>query len=242
MTARLGLKALLVAAVALAASCHVVAGLEGLDFQGPAAGGTGGAASGCPAGLTGCGGQCVDTDIDPSHCGACGQACAEDQVCSAGTCGLGCLGGATRCGDRCVDAQLDPANCGGSKCVDTQVDAANCGGCGKACGQGEACVQGACKVACAEGKTNCGGKCVDLQADPANCGGCGKACGQGQLCCAGSCTGGVVAVAAGNAHTCAVKAGGTLWCWGWNEYGELGDGTKQNKSSPVQVTALGGCQ
>ncbi|MBI4700605.1 MAG: hypothetical protein HY744_05490 [Deltaproteobacteria bacterium] len=51
-----------------------------------------------------------------------------------------------------------------------------------------------------------------------------------------------LAVAAGNDHTCAVKAGGTLWCWGNNEYGQLGDGTTQKKLSPVQVTALGGCQ
>ena len=32
-------------------------------------------------------------------------------------------------------------------------------------------------------------------------------------------------VDAGEVHSCAIKTGGTLWCWGWNQYGEVGDGT-----------------
>ena len=48
--------------------------------------------------------------------------------------------------------------------------------------------------------------------------------------------------AAGDDHTCAVKAAGTLWCWGYNICDKLGDGTTQEKTSPVQVSALGGCQ
>lgn len=36
----------------------------------------------------------------------------------------------------------------------------------------------------------------------------------------------------------AIKKDGTLWGWGWNSEGQLGDGTTVNKSSPVQV--LGG--
>ena len=36
----------------------------------------------------------------------------------------------------------------------------------------------------------------------------------------------------------AVKTDGTLWTWGWNSYGELGDGSTTNRSSPVQVGAL----
>jgi alpha-tubulin suppressor-like RCC1 family protein len=58
---------------------------------------------------------------------------------------------------------------------------------------------------------------------------------------------GAVQVAAGNVHTCARKQGGTLWCWGHNEYGQLGDGTTGGvacsgsvcKPVPVQVTGLG---
>jgi alpha-tubulin suppressor-like RCC1 family protein len=48
------------------------------------------------------------------------------------------------------------------------------------------------------------------------------------------------AISSGGGHTCARKKDGTLWCWGHNGSGELGDGTKVGASSePVQVTALG---
>jgi alpha-tubulin suppressor-like RCC1 family protein len=44
----------------------------------------------------------------------------------------------------------------------------------------------------------------------------------------------------GGGHTCARKGDGTLWCWGKNDYGQLGDGTVVSpKPVPVQVTALG---
>jgi alpha-tubulin suppressor-like RCC1 family protein len=36
-------------------------------------------------------------------------------------------------------------------------------------------------------------------------------------------------------HTCAIKTDGTLWCWGWNGYGQLGDGTPGDKWTPTQV-------
>jgi alpha-tubulin suppressor-like RCC1 family protein len=43
----------------------------------------------------------------------------------------------------------------------------------------------------------------------------------------------VVEIGAGHDHTCARRAGGTVWCWGHNGYGELGDGTKVHRASPV---------
>lgn len=50
----------------------------------------------------------------------------------------------------------------------------------------------------------------------------------------------VAEVAAGKFHGCARKTDGTLWCWGWNDSGQLGDGTTVQKNMPFQVVALGG--
>jgi hypothetical protein len=46
---------------------------------------------------------------------------------------------------------------------------------------------------------------------------------------------GVVAVSAGGFHTCAIKQDGSLWCWGWNQYGQVGDGTNTDRNTPVQI-------
>jgi alpha-tubulin suppressor-like RCC1 family protein len=35
--------------------------------------------------------------------------------------------------------------------------------------------------------------------------------------------------------TCALKADGSVWAWGYNGYGQLGDNTTTDKSSPIQV-------
>jgi alpha-tubulin suppressor-like RCC1 family protein len=47
------------------------------------------------------------------------------------------------------------------------------------------------------------------------------------------------AVSGGFQNACAVKTDGTLWCWGQNLYGAVGDGTMTPRPTPVQVTALG---
>ncbi|MBA2662384.1 MAG: hypothetical protein H0U74_08835 [Bradymonadaceae bacterium] len=41
--------------------------------------------------------------------------------------------------------------------------------------------------------------------------------------------------ALGFAHTCAIRADGTLWCWGLNNNGQLGQDDTIKQSSPVQV-------
>ena len=42
-------------------------------------------------------------------------------------------------------------------------------------------------------------------------------------------------VSGGFGNTSAIKSDGTLWSWGKNDYGQLGDNTAVKKSSPVQV-------
>jgi alpha-tubulin suppressor-like RCC1 family protein len=42
-------------------------------------------------------------------------------------------------------------------------------------------------------------------------------------------------VACGGYHTAGIKSDGTLWAWGYNGEGQLGDDTRTNKSSPVQT-------
>jgi rubredoxin len=46
-------------------------------------------------------------------------------------------------------------------------------------------------------------------------------------------------IACGYAHNTAIKTDGTLWSWGYNGWGQLGDSTLGNKSSPVQTIAGG---
>jgi RHS repeat-associated protein len=45
----------------------------------------------------------------------------------------------------------------------------------------------------------------------------------------------VSAVAAGHDHSVALKSDGTVWGWGYNRYGQLGNGSNTDSSVPVQV-------
>jgi len=50
----------------------------------------------------------------------------------------------------------------------------------------------------------------------------------------------VTAISAGGAHDLALLSNGTAMAWGLNDYGQLGNGTRENSTTPVKVSGLSG--
>ncbi|MCB0099247.1 MAG: hypothetical protein KDE46_26120, partial [Caldilineaceae bacterium] len=50
----------------------------------------------------------------------------------------------------------------------------------------------------------------------------------------------IIDLAVGDGHTCALSSSGVVQCWGRNDHGQVGDGTKTQRNSPVTVNGLAG--
>lgn len=50
----------------------------------------------------------------------------------------------------------------------------------------------------------------------------------------------ITAISAKDYHDCALNNAGAVFCWGYNGYGQLGDGTGTNRATPIQVKGVGG--
>jgi hypothetical protein len=93
----------------------------------------------CDPGLERCGDLCVDTRLDPVHCGACDRTCDLHQAiagCSDGACVV----------ESCHAGYCDLDGVASTGCeteVDLGVDPSHCGACGRSCSS-ERCVDGAC--------------------------------------------------------------------------------------------------
>ncbi len=123
-----------------------------------------------------CDGVCRDTQSNVKHCGECGHACDDNEICEGGKCipqGSGsCPENEALCGDSCVSIVNNPEHCGS---------------CDNACGPGEICIDRACALDCG-GLAHCNDSCVDLLTNGENCGKCGNSCPEGQACINGSCS------------------------------------------------------
>jgi hypothetical protein len=154
-----------------------------------------------------CTDECVDLESDALHCGACGTAIGEGEICSRGSpisADVGC--GARRLCDRgCVDTQNNPFHCGGcgvacqrgGRCMMGRCECpAGTRDCGSSCRpccadpdcpMEKTCSDGECVLSCSLPLAACMDRCVDLQTEPKHCGRCGNDCGPMGSCVTGAC-------------------------------------------------------
>lgn len=191
--------------------------------------------------------QCdgLDNDCDSAVDGAaasasCGSSPRATSVsCSAGVCIT------TSCSTGFADCDGDfPNGCE----VDTRDSVAHCGGCGTSCAW--TCAASECDDPVAIGFGYRHG-CAVRASSSVVCWGHGLdgQIGNGLTTSAqptpavvvdggGAAMVGFREVGAGFAHTCGLRLDGSVWCWGQNRAGQLGNGTTAQSSVPVRVAPL----
>jgi alpha-tubulin suppressor-like RCC1 family protein len=210
----------------------------------------------CPVDRPFCaGGSCVECEKD-AECAApaspCAVATCEEHRCAIAPAPAGTLAAdqlAHDCSVRVCDAdgnvveqpdETDAPEDDGNECtreacesgapVHAPVES------GAPCATGSCDGAGAC-VACSPGARRCFGD------HPETCGDDGRwtsepSCAAPTPACSGGSCVGVVEIAVGDDHSCAVLSDRSVACWGLNHHGQLGDGTEQNRTAPVPVAGL----
>ncbi len=180
----------------------------------------------CPSGGVDCSGTCAVLATSTTHCGMCGNACPPGASCVSGTCTCP-TAGHTACGTSCVDLTTDPRHCGA---------------CGTTCSV--ACSQSACTTAVAVAAT-VRVSFARLADGNIYTWGSGLSAGGAQPRPVTGLVGsldvaGAMTTSTTVNHACAVRGDRSVACWGWNPYGQLGDGTLLARSAPVTVSGLSG--
>lgn len=157
-----------------------------------------------------------------------------------------CVAGA--CRDSCVEP-TDDDGVGRVECAARDAGSAGDGGGSGACtGEGTACGadtgvchDGACCTGCWNGSACVGG------GDATACGSGGGAC-VACPCVGDTCTDGACApapdrvaddITAWYRHSCASSATGSTWCWGLDDYGQVGDGPAPGPRPPTFLGTFG---
>ncbi|UJR79447.1 RCC1 domain-containing protein [Sandaracinus amylolyticus] len=201
-----------------------------------------------PGGSEVCDAEARDEDCEGGSNEGCACTGTGTRACSGGTEEGECTAGTQSCVDgvlsECVGAVGPVAEvCNGrdddcDSAIDGPIATLACGSATRASAVG--CSAGECRVtACTTGYRDCNEQfedgCEVQLGTASDCLSCGDSCA---FSCNDEGCDDVVQVATGAFHTCALRAGGSIVCWGSNDRGQLGDGTTAARSTIQPVVGI----